>query len=89
MFTLKLEYWPEKNGDGCSAWRLAREDNQPMKFQRTFDLMRFFRQLVPQDRRGLQVIRRSATFCLIRMSTGLPKHYRESFLMKLESRIKR
>lgn len=88
MPTLELRYWQEENGDNCSAWRLARKDNQPVKFPKTFDLTRLFRQLVPQDRRGLRVMYGGNTFRMIRMSTGLPRHYRESFLAQLESRVK-
>jgi len=87
LSTLQLEYWPEENGDGCSAWRLARIDNEPIKF-RTYDLMRIFNQIVPEDVRGLWVFRRSENYRLLRMSTGLPKHYRDSFLMQIEKRLK-
>lgn len=88
MSNLALRYWPEDNGDGCSAWRLSRIDNEPMKFPRTFDLRRFFRQIVSEDPRGLRVIKRDFNHCMLQMSAGLPKHYRESFLMKLESHIR-
>jgi len=50
--------------------------------------MRIFNQIVPEDVRGLWVFRRSENYRLLRMSTGLPKHYRDSFLMQIEKRLK-
>lgn len=80
---LELRYWPEMNQKGYSAWRLACKDNRPMKFPRTFDLMRIFRRIVPNDSEGIRVLKRGETFCMILMRTGISAHYRKSFLMQI------
>lgn len=88
MSSLELQYWPEENGEGCSAWRLARKDNQPVTFPSTFNLMRIYRRRIVGDSLGLTIIRRGDNFRIVRMRTRLPKRLREIFLEELEGRVK-
>ncbi len=81
---LEFKYWPEESGVGCSAWRLARKDNQPVKFPRTRDLVRLFRRVVPNDPMGLRVIKRHSIYIIVWMRAHLPRRHRERFLEELQ-----